>query len=98
MFNADLKSGLFFDPDVELNLYVDLYNGVLSEREVLDAVAAGNIGKDTAINLRSQIVSMRKDSYAKADAELRKTIGIPEPGSITPGFIETKKYRIYNKL
>ena len=63
----------------------------------MDAVSAGNISKETAISLRSQMVSMRKDSYAKADAELRKTIGIPEPGSITPGFIETKKYRQYVK-
>ena len=93
LFNSDLKSGLFFDPDTEVNLFFDLYNGTLSEREIMDAVSAGNIGKDTAISLRSQIVSMRKDSYAKADAELRKTIGIPEPGSITPGFVETKKYR-----
>jgi hypothetical protein len=97
LFNSDLKSGLFFDPDTEVNLFFDLYNGTLSEREIMDAVSAGNIGKDTAISLRSQIVSMRKDSYAKADAELRKTIGIPEPGSITPGFIETKKYRQYVK-
>ena len=43
------------------------------------------------------MVSMRKDSYAKADAELRKQLSIPEPGAITPGFIETKKYRQYVK-
>ena len=97
LFNADLKSGLFYDPDAEVNLFFDLYNGTLSETEILDAVSAGNISKETAISLRSQMVSMRKDSYAKADAELRKTIGIPEPGSITPGFVETKKYRQYVK-
>ena len=60
----------------------------------MDALSAGNIGKETAISLRSQMVSMRKDSYAKADLELRKQLSIPEPGSITPGFIETKKYFI----
>ena len=97
LFNADLKSGLFFDPDAEVNLFFDLYNGTLSEQEIMDALSAGNIGKETAISLRSQMVSMRKDSYAKADLELRKQLSIPEPGSITPGFIETKKYRQYVK-
>ena len=97
LFNADLKSGLFFDPDAEVNLFFDLYNGTLSEQEIMDALSAGNIGKETAISLRSQMVSMRKDSYAKADAELRKQLSIPEPGAITPGFIETKKYRQYVK-
>jgi hypothetical protein len=97
LFNSDLKSGLFYDPDKEVDLFFDLYNGKLSEQEIMDAVSAGNISKETAISLRSQMVSMRKDSYAKADAELRKTIGIPEPGSITPAFIEKKKYKQYVK-
>ena len=97
MFNADLKSGLFFDPDAEVNLFFDLYNGRLTEQEIMDAVVAGSIGKETAISLRSQMVSMRKDSYAKADAELRKQLSIPEPGAITPKFIETNKYRQYVK-
>jgi hypothetical protein len=97
MFNADLKSGLFFDPDVEVDLYFDLYNGNLNEREIMDSLSAGSISKETAISLRSQMVSLKKDAYSKADLELRKQLSIPEPGLITPGFIETKKYRQYVK-
>tara|TARA_Y100000033_G_scaffold40717_1_gene40858 strand:- start:857 stop:1453 length:597 start_codon:yes stop_codon:yes gene_type:complete len=43
------------------------------------------------------MVSLKKDAYSKADLELRKQLSIPEPGLITPGFIETKKYRQYVK-
>ena len=40
---------------------------------------------------------MRKDSYAKADAELRKQLSIPEPYSYYTRFYRNKKYRQYVK-
>ena len=97
LLNGDLKGGLFFDPEKEVDLYFDLYNGNLTVQEITNAFEAGSISKDTAINLRSQVVAFRKDSYAKADLELRKQLAIPEPNSITPAFIETKLYREYQK-
>ena len=95
LFNTEKDEGKFLDQTVKDNLYFDFLKNKLTEAEVIQKAEDGLISRATALDLVSRITTQNSAIYTKADLELRRILGVPEPEAINSQILKSKKYREY---
>jgi len=95
LFNTEKEEGKFFNQETKDDLYFDYLQNKLSQQEVFDAAKEGLISRETALDLTSRLATKNSAIYTKADLELRRLLGVPEPEAINSSILKSKKYREY---